>query len=226
MSLPVIDGKRIVKHLAQFNRKERFYLVGTALGNKGFSLSKDFRDQLNSKVAGDGLNVPANAFVAMDYHLDCLYASLFLASYVGQAEVYLRRGQITGTQEDIDLLVAYPDSDSFHVILLEAKGVDGFTNKQMGSKADRLCKIFGDDGKKVRGVVPHFAIVCAPDREPTGRLETNGWPGWMLAANGRPRWIEMGLPSGLKRVTQCDRGGKPKKGGTHWTVKPDRQTVE
>ena len=49
--------------------------------------------------------------------------------------------------------------------------------------------------------------------------------GWMLKANGRPRWFKLVLPPGLETVTQCDPKGKPKKGGTHWTVKPDRKSV-
>ena len=67
--------------LESFNRKERFFLVGQALGNPRFKLSRDFRTRLGKAVGleENGIKIPANAFAAMDYHLDWVAASLFLA---------------------------------------------------------------------------------------------------------------------------------------------------
>ena len=66
----------LMEHLESFNRKERFFLVGNALGNPDFQLSTDFQTKLNTAF---GIQPPNSAFVAMDYHLDWLHASPFLA---------------------------------------------------------------------------------------------------------------------------------------------------
>ena len=66
----------LMEHLESFNRKERFFLVGNALGNPDFQLSTDFQTKLNTAF---GIPPPNSAFVAMDYHLDWLHASPFLA---------------------------------------------------------------------------------------------------------------------------------------------------
>ena len=62
-----------IDYLVSFNRKERFFLVGTALGKPTFQLDSAFSQRLSSRFA---LKVPADAFVAMDYHLDWIYASV------------------------------------------------------------------------------------------------------------------------------------------------------
>ena len=66
----------LMEHLESFNREERFFLVGTALGNPDFQLSTDFQTKLNTAF---GIQPPNSAFVAMDYHLDWLHASPFPA---------------------------------------------------------------------------------------------------------------------------------------------------
>lgn len=58
---------RLIEQLARFNRKERYYVVAWALGNPQFALCADFREQLGTAI---GLPIPADAYVAMDYHLD------------------------------------------------------------------------------------------------------------------------------------------------------------
>ncbi|MBI4301278.1 MAG: hypothetical protein HY664_01570 [Chloroflexi bacterium] len=71
----------IIANLRLFNRKERFFLVGMALGNPKFKLIEQFRNQLNDKL---GLFVPEDAFAAMDYHLDWIYAQSFYVAYQRQ----------------------------------------------------------------------------------------------------------------------------------------------
>ena len=56
----------LIDQLKRFNRKERFFLVGLALGNPDFKLSDAFRSSLHDLL---GVSIPADAFVAMDYHL-------------------------------------------------------------------------------------------------------------------------------------------------------------
>jgi len=65
----------LMEHLESFNRKERFFLIGDARGNRAFQLSADFRARLSEAF---GIEPPSSAFVAMDYHLDWIHASLFL----------------------------------------------------------------------------------------------------------------------------------------------------
>ena len=64
----------LMELLESFNRKERFFLIGDALGNRTFQLSTDFRARLSKAF---GIEPPSSAFVAMDYHLDWIHASLF-----------------------------------------------------------------------------------------------------------------------------------------------------
>jgi len=209
-----------VARLREFNSKERFYVVGTALGNPRFRLSKQFRAQLNEAF---GVRVPASAFAAMDYHLDWLYAAVFLAANGKQDGVFKMPKQITATQQDIDLLVAYPDDGTCHVIMVEAKGVGSFSNRQLDSKRRRLQSIFGKGAGKWEGVRPYFGVMSP--KEPAQRLALKGWPTW-LRPNGKLPWIEMKLPEGLKAVTRSDNGGRSKRDGGYWTVVKRKATRE
>jgi hypothetical protein len=203
----------ILDHLVEFNRKERFLLIGMALGNPEFRLSQSFRDTVQDSL---GLRIPAEAFVGMDYHLDWLYASVYLHEHGGEELPHPNLDKIIrAQQEDIDLLIAYQDGAVCRIVLLEAKGAAGFTNKQMRSKALRLREIFGERGDVFPGVSPHFAIVSP--REPQ-RLATTDWSPWMMPS-GRIPWIRMTIPTSLKRITQCTEVGKPSRGGGFWRVK-------
>ena len=53
----------LIEILRQFNRKERFFLIGQALGNREFSLDARFRKELGDEI---GVEIPGNAFVALD----------------------------------------------------------------------------------------------------------------------------------------------------------------
>ena len=175
----------LIDIMKKFNRKERFYLIKTALGEDSFCLSDDFREELKKHFS---LEIPKNVFVAMDYHLDWIYASLYIyrnkIDYENE-EIYKKKenkytiendSNITGTQQDIDLIIAFENNDGYHIILLEAKGVMSWDNKQMNCKAKRLGKIFGDNGDNWAGITPHFAIIS---REFPPKLEYDKWPSWM-----------------------------------------------
>ena len=202
-----------ITNLKSFNRKERFFLVGWALGNRDFRLSPAFRRELSSSL---DLDVPAESFVAMDYHLDWIYASAFLAAAGDTNTAHPNMDSlITGTQEDIDLVVAYEGGDGAHIVMVEAKGVTGWTNKQATSKAARLAAIFGDRGDAWPGIRPHFVIVSPRESR---RLDCGGWPGWMKRDDGRPYWMRMEIPEGLLRVMRCDERGKAAAQGGHWKL--------
>lgn len=199
----------LIDILKRFNRKERFYLVGMALGNKDFSLSKEFREKLKSKL---NLEIPYNVFAAMDYHIDWIYASLLL--YQKGKSFYEKDENITATQEDIDFLIAFWQNGGYHLIMLEAKGETGFSNRQMNHKAKRLGRIFGPKGDKWQGITPHFAIVSPNEPQ---KLKGEKWPHWMKP-NNEACWIKMDMPSGLIKVTRCDEGGGSSKSGKYWKI--------
>lgn len=202
----------VLWYLTRFNRKERFFVVGEALGNRSFCISEQFRQRLNSVFH---LEVPESAFAAVDYHLDWLFASLFLASHRTKLGVYPRDNNvITANQEDIDFLVAYQDKDACRIIVIEAKGVTGFTNHQMGSKAKRLKHIFDDEGNRWPSVIPYFGILSPKKPQ---QLDTKDWPSWMQPDGGIP-WMPLEIPQERLRITRCNSDGKAAKDGAYWKV--------
>jgi hypothetical protein len=202
----------LIDYLQGFNRKERFLLVGAALGNARFTLAADFRAGLAAALS---LDIPAGAFVAMDYHLDWLYASLYLHRHGGARGPHPNADRLVrAQQEDVDLLVAYQTADASHLVLLEAKGATGWSNAQFRSKAVRFREIFGEDGRAWSGIVPHF--VLASPRRPQ-RLDTEGCPSWMLPAGALP-WVELRMRADPLKVTRCDETGRSSQHGQFWAV--------
>ena len=202
-----------ITYLRRFNRKERFFLVGWALDNREFRIGPAFRRLLSSVVSP---SVPSDSFVAMDYHLDWIYASAFLAATGDTNTVHPNKdGLVSGSQEDMDLVVAFNAGETAHIIMVEAKGVTAWTNKQATSKARRLEAIFGQRGDTWPHIRPHFVIVSPEEPE---RLDSSGWPGWMKREGGRPHWMKMEIPGGLVQVTRCSESGKVSQEGQYWKV--------
>ena len=193
----------LMEQLESFNRKERFFLIGDALGNQAFQLSSPFRAKLD---AAFGVMPPSDALVAMDYHLDWIHASLFLSLPQNDEDAIHpnTRAIATGTQEDVDLLVAFDEGDTTHLLLIEAKAETGWTNSQTLSKAKRLERIFGTEGTKYPKVKPHFGLMSP--RKPK-QLKTCLWPPWMTR-DAEPIWFELKVPVGRRRVTRCDSSGR------------------
>ena len=193
----------LLEHLESFNRKERFFLVGNALGNPDFRLSAEFQMKFRESF---GIQPPNNAFVAMDYHLDWLHAGLFLALPENDEEgVHPNTETVaSGNQEDIDLLVAFEVEEITHLILIEAKAATGWTNKQTLSKAERLQRIFGKDGARYPRVKPYFGLTSP---RPPKQLKSDLWPAWMTR-HSQPIWFELKVPTSRRRVTRCDSGGR------------------
>ena len=204
------SGERIIQNLREFNRKERFYVVGMALGNHDFRLDYAFREKLGKELE---LSVPEDAFAAMDYHLDWIYASIFLAKNPAKM-IYEKTREITATQEDSDFVIAYQEGEDCHIILIEAKGAFAFNNAQLNHKACRLSEIFGSNGEKWSGVVPHFAIISP--YKPT-LLNYAGWPSWMHP-DGKVKWLKLDMRGPLKKITRCNSEGKTDKNGQYWKV--------
>jgi hypothetical protein len=202
--------KQLIDNLRSFNSKERFFLIGHALGNRNFAVSQTFKNDVANVLQ---VEIPSESFVAMDYHLEWIYASLYLTFNGENSQIFPNTdGLIKGNQEDIDLVIAFLEDASCHIILIEAKGVTGWTNKQANSKAIRLRKIFGSDGRRWPGVNPHF-LLFSPKRPK--RLDISGWPTWMTV-NDQVPWLEFPIPSGLRKVTSCNSTGQKDRNGQFW----------
>ena len=207
----------LIEQLRSFNRKERFILLREALGRD--ALGDAFRRRLGDCI---GAPVPANAFVAMDYHLDWLQMALYLARTpdppprIPKQDV-LGEGpaDFNANQMDVDLLVAFDEGATTHLVLLEAKMETGWTNRQMCKKAERLRQIFGDPPD--RSLADPGFVLLSPRRPQ--RLETNDWPGWMTRG-GEPVWMKLPRPSGLRKVTRCAPDGRPSADGEFLRIDP------
>ena len=195
----------LIKHLRSFNRKERFILLREALGTD--VLGGAFRRQLGDSIR---VAVPANAFVAMDYHLDWLQMALYLADNPLPPQRIRNDDLVAGTQEDADLLVAFQSHSGTQVVLIEAKVEMAWTNSQLTSKARRLRRIFGDGRPGVHLATPHY-VLASPKPPPPG-IGTAEWPDWMKPS-GKPVWMELRPPSGLKKPTRCTAHGKASQRG-------------
>jgi len=205
----------VIENLEKFNRKERFFLVGKALGNPKFILDPSFRKALESKFK---LTIPADAFVAMDYHLNWIYAACALAfEQPYKDRIYNNVDRIVdGTQEDVDLIVAYQDrSGVYNLIMLEAKGVTYFSNGQFIHKVGRLKHIFRDDGKRWPQVAPYFGLVSPKESK---RLKYEICPSW-LKIEGKIPWFEMEITPARLAVYGCNIQGKRDKNRNYWSVR-------
>lgn len=208
--------------LVRFNRKERYILLEWALGATDFPLADDFRRHLHEHC---DVQVPERAFVAMDYHLDWLYAAVELTFGTGKPDSPNPRpappkdhepseAALSFTQEDIDLLVVFVDHDGMHrVLLIEAKGYSGWSNPQLRHKARRLGAIFGPDGNHYKRNVQPQLILTGP-KEPAG-IKTDGWPDWAAGYKFMP------MPGPLldrRQVMRCMQDGTTSKHGDHWKI--------
>jgi len=200
--------------LKRLNAKERFFLVGKALGNESFRLCEEFRAELGNRI---GQPVPADAFCAMDYHLDWIHAALMARQHGIGPQHSNADGLIQATQEDVDLLVAFERDGITHMILIEAKAATSWTNEQARHKAERLGKIFGGLADKWPGVRPHFVLMSPKSSR---GLDTKEWPRWTVDADGNPLWIELPIPSDLLKVSRWDApiDGKADKNGAYWKI--------
>jgi hypothetical protein len=211
--------KPLVETLAAFNRTERFLLVGWALGKPAFELDAHFRTILGDKC---GLTIPTGCFVAMDFHLDWLYAALEWWAGRAQPEQLMDRpaaGAVTGTIQDVDLLVAFTEEGGrHHLILIEAKGFTGTDNAQLRSKAQRLSAIFRDAERRYPEIDAHFVLVGP---RPSVGLSTIDWPAWMRR-EGDVHFVALDDPGPKFKVTRRDAGGEPTSSvWSHWRIDPD-----
>ena len=146
-----MNTELVLENLKKFDRKERGFLVRLMTG-MDFTLGEDIKEKIEEKLS---IKIPDKYFTAMDYHLDWIYASLYLSQDDIKKDAEHKipfKECISGTQEDMDWIVVYKDeeNESLNFVLIEAKGDASFSNKQMESKIKRLGEIFCDfDGVNV-----------------------------------------------------------------------------
>lgn len=200
----------IEEALRRFNRKERFIVAEWLLAPAPFSLGRDTREELARVLRPRGVSaVPTDAFVAIDYHLDWLYAALSIHTGHWDPDdgaVHARPPEpaLTANQEDVDAIVAWSGPEGgATIVLIEAKAYSGWTNKQLQSKANRLGAIFGPGGDNWKAVTPHF-VLAGP--KPSQGVDDTNWPRWMRS----PATIDLPAPTGQRSaVTRCDDDGRP-----------------
>lgn len=200
----------LISHLRSFNAKERFHLLSYTSDGAAFQLGDRFKSDVEREL---NLSIPHDAFVAMDYHLDWLFASLHLSFENDVSAIFPNGGEIKAQQEDIDFLIAYHGEGQFHLVMIEAKSSSAWSNPQLISKAERMREIFGDKkGDRWPDVIPHFLLVSP---ENPGKLKTADWPQWM--GEDCP-WLRLPVPDNLQKITRCDESGIPRKQGKNWRV--------
>lgn len=201
--------EHLIECLKSFNSKERFFLLGHVFDNPAFLISSKFRRELEGKL---DIIISEDAFAAMDYHLDWLYASLIWAEdYEKKGEPYLKNDIIEGNQEDIDFIIAFDDESISHLIFVEAKGVTGWNQKQMKSKQKRLKNIFGSDGREYENKIKLHFILISPFENVPSEISDHNFPKWT--------WLRLPVSEKLKKVTRYNQELKKNDiKGSHWKI--------
>lgn len=217
-------SKNLIYNLKSFNRKERFYLIGQMLGNTEFHMAEKQLGKISELI---GIEISEEYFSAMDYHLDWIYASLFLthndAGKAFERNFIEKDGiiidyQISGTQEDVDFLLAFADHENTtHLVMIEAKGDSYFSNGQLDSKNKRFKAIFGNENTWPN-VKPHF-LICSPKEPKNVNIEEPAY--FMRPQGSQILWFPLEMDTGKNKVTRCmgsEENYKPSSEGDHWKV--------
>jgi len=216
-------SNKLIENLKSFNRKERFYLVGQMLGNPEFRMDDKQLDKISALI---GIKIPREYFSAMDYHLDWIYTSLFLTQEHDERPFprnFIDNNkkvdlQISGTQEDVDFLLAFVDHENTtHIVMIEAKGDSYFSNSQLDSKNKRFKAIFGNENTWPN-VRPHF-LICSPKEPQNVNIEDPAY--FMLTKDQNIIWFSLVMDTGKNKVTRCigsEENNKTSSEGDHWKV--------
>jgi hypothetical protein len=209
-----VPSKSWPQILASLDSHERPILFQWAT-QRAFALGEDVRAHLGSAIDRE---IPADAFVAMDYTLDWLYAATVICQGKDPLTTFqqwpVNHLLLRASIEDIDLLIAWEDRHRHrHTVLVEAKGFTGWTNKQVQGKIDRLAAIFGGDLASDFDV--HF--VMAGPKASKG-LKTQDWPVW-TGSEERRHFVSIPDPGARYAVQRCTEKGEPtSEGPSHWRL--------
>ena len=196
--------------LERFDSHERGILLQWMSG-KSFVIGDELNTQLEKML---GEKVPSDAFVAMDFTLDWLYAAvrcwhdptLWEGDWIPRPASH----EIKASQEDIDLVAAWERAGVPHLLLIEAKGFTGWSNKQLSSKAMRLKALFDDPA--FAGVRTSFVLV-GPQK--SANLKVDAWPS-VMQRDGRFHFLQVGDP-GPRWSIQRDAATRD---WSKWRIKP------
>jgi hypothetical protein len=210
------EGKMdIIKNLEKLNAKERYYLITFATDNKTIRLGCEFRKKLGKTIYGENENgepvrlIPEDSFVAIDFHLNWLYAALYYDVLTDDGtEKEVIPDVIKSDQQDIDLLIAYMENGKTMIIMVEAKGTGSWGNGQLNSKIDRLNKIFKQSEKNI---IPKLVLLSPnePQRLDIAKSEEgrDRWQNWLNKNDNKPFWVQLEIPK-LKKVGKLAQNSK------------------
>jgi hypothetical protein len=214
----------LVEALRKFNRKERYWLIRNALGENSEKLDPKFRKSLDEALS---IQVPEDAWWAMDYHLDWLVGALYLFSKGEGAACerqYNRNPELVkGTQEDVDLIIAFDKT----LIFIEAKGDAGWDDQQVKSKFGRLQDIAGK--KYFEGLKTYFIFMAPKNLLENQREEIDAIRPDGVFAGRKPRWLDLQIKDehdqeknsfkDFCRVGCCNENDDPYKAGEFFLVR-------
>ena len=210
----------LVKSLQCFNRKERYWLIRTALGDQ--NLSRKFREDLTEafRLQNQEVVIPQYAWWAVDFHVDWLFGALSKLNSADSAGTVFPNNdfQIKGTQEDFDMVIAFDQT----LIVLEAKAGEAWNKGQMDKKMKRLELLAAFNDKLAQPLKLYFAITSPNETQEL----TNSGSLPLSASGSKLPWtkLEFGLSNvDLLAVERCDKRGKPDAKGGHWKVRPYRK---
>jgi hypothetical protein len=228
MSNAQTPTQNLAQALAQFNRKERYWLLRNALGQQTDAdnvpsapqLSESFRFRLGRHLSYD---IPPTAWWAMDYHLDWLYAAIVLLR--GNPQIHYNNDSrgIQANQEDIDFIIAFDKT----LILIEAKGDTPWSNEQLSSKKARLDLIFkslGTDFQPLAGIDKVLYVLMSPDainwhspQTSRNSLKIDSLP---IGLDNTQVWMKLNMDKQLLKVRRCNEDGKVIRSGVYWKTEP------
>lgn len=148
----------LIDLLDLFNRKERYHLLRNALKSP-FQLGEEFATKLGCAI---DVNVPTDAWVAMDYHLDWIVVAVEMHQETCSTIEVDKKLELPNptlfkaNQQDIDLVVAFEHGQVTHLVLIEAKAYEQkWTTTQLNDKLGRVHDIFTPHRQ---GICPHFVL--------------------------------------------------------------------
>ena len=216
----------LIKILESFNRKERFYLLTYALGlsqdckEPTLKLGKPFREALECKLL---VRIPEDkVFVATDYHLNWIHASLYAASCGDKmpSSISGRDYLIQDSQQDVDLLMAFQTGAKYHLIFVEAKG---YTSKRYANFGEREKKENGGGLKVINkfrrlkqiidyhkdkqpvAIEPHFCLMSGNKSRNLEKIQD----AIKTCLDISVKWLELPLPKN-KWVVESLNGNCPR----------------
>lgn len=198
-----------------FNRKERYLVANLLYGNPTINQKdnsiiefkfpqKHQQNALNStftsKIA-ELIKINNNYRVrahGIDYHLDWMDAAIQIANSNCELETYKKRDNnriaLSPNNKktsvlDSDIVIIFESEHSLRITFIEVKAFSYWSKPQLDKKITRLIEIFGEDGRKIAGVTPHFVcidLLCS-DKIPTLTVDTKIWPDWAGGKTGPSR---------------------------------------